>query len=48
MNILHKLSKDDIEGVVGAKIANNIANACSGNVDIQAGGGGVYGKISVG
>lgn len=48
MNILHKLSKDDIEGVVGAKIANNITNACSGNVNIQAGGGGVYGKISVG
>lgn len=48
MNILHKLSKDDIEGVVGAKIANNITNACNGNVSIQAGGGGVYGKISVG
>ena len=48
MNILHKLSKDDIEGVVGEKIANNIYNACNGNVDIQAGGGGVYGKISVG
>ena len=48
MNVLHKLSKDDIEGVVGAKIANNIYNACNGNVDIQAGGGGVYGKISVG
>ena len=48
MNVLHKMSKDDIEGVVGAKIANNIYNACNGNVDIQAGGGGVYGKISVG
>ena len=48
MNVLHKLSKDDIEGVVGAKIANNIYNACSGNVSIQAGGGGVYGKISIG
>ena len=48
MNVLHKLSKDDIEGVVGAKIANNIYNACKGNVDIQAGGGGVYGKISIG
>lgn len=47
MNVLHKMSKDDIEGVVGAKIANNIYNACNGNVDIQAGGGGVYGKISV-
>lgn len=48
MNVLHKLSKDDIEGVVGAKVANAIANACSGEVNIQAGGGGVYGKISVG
>lgn len=48
MNILHKLSKDDIEGVVGIKAANAIASACSGNVNIQAGGGGVYGKISVG
>jgi len=46
MNILHKLSKDDIEAVVGEKIANNIINAREGNVSIQAGGGGVYGKIS--
>ena len=48
MNILHKLSKDDIEGVVGTKAANTISNACSGNINIQAGGGGVYGKVSVG
>ena len=48
MNVLHKMSRDDIEGVVGAKVANAISNACSGNVNIQAGGGGVYGKISVG
>ena len=47
MNILHKLSKDDIEAVVGEKIANNIVNAREGNMNIQAGGGGVYGKISV-
>ena len=46
MNILHKLSKDDIEAVVGEKIANNIVNAREGNVNIQAGGGGVYGKIT--
>lgn len=46
MNILHKLSKDDIESLVGKKIANNIVNAREGNVNIQAGGGGVYGKIS--
>ena len=46
MNILHKLSKDDIEAVVGEKVANNIINARNGNVKIEAGGGGVYGKIS--
>ena len=46
MNILHRLSKDDIEAVVGEKIANNIVNAREGNVSIEAGGGGVYGKIS--
>ena len=46
MNVLHKLSKDDIEAVMGEKIANSIINAREGNVNIQAGGGGVYGKIS--
>ena len=45
MTILHKLSKDDLEAVVGEKIANNIINSREGNVTIQAGGGGVYGKI---
>lgn len=29
MNILHKLSKDDIEGVVGIKAANAIDSACT-------------------
>ena len=47
MNILHKLSFDDIEAVVGEKIAKNIINARDGNVDIQAGGGGIYGHIKV-
>ena len=45
MNILHKLSFDDIESVVGEKIATNIINAREGNVQIQSGGGGVYGKV---
>ena len=47
MNILHRLSKDDIEAVVGEKVANAIVNAREGNVHIHAGGGGVYGKVSV-
>ena len=45
MNILHRLSKDDIEAVAGEKVANAIVNAREGNVHIHAGGGGVYGKI---
>ncbi len=48
MNILHKLSEDDIEAVVGEKIAKNIIAAREGNVKIQAGGGGVYGKLTAG
>ena len=47
MNILHKLSKDDIEAVVGEKIANNIVNAREGNMKVESGGGGNYGKITV-
>lgn len=48
MNILHKLSKDDIEAVVGEKVARTIVSARSGAVSIQSGGGGVYGKLTVG
>ena len=46
MNILHKLSKDDIEQVVGEKIANNIVLARDGKLGIEAGGGGVYGHVT--
>ena len=47
MNILHKLTKDDIEIVVGEKVANNIENAIRGNCEVHAGGGGNYGKVTV-
>lgn len=46
MNILHKLSKDDIEMVVGEKVASSIEAARTGNAKIQSGGGGNYGKVS--
>ena len=39
------LSKDDIEAVVGEKIAQTIVCSREGSVQIQSGGGGVYGKI---
>ena len=45
MNILHKLSKDDIESIVGEKVANAIENARTGNCKVHSGGGGNYGKI---
>lgn len=45
MNILHKLSKDDIEAVVGEKIANTIEKARTGEMKVHSGGGGNYGKI---
>lgn len=47
MNILHKVFKDDIEAVVGEKIANNIIAAREGRLSIQEGGGGVYGQIKI-
>lgn len=46
MNILHKLSKDDIEQVVGEKIATNIVMGREGKLSIEAGGGGVYGHVT--
>ena len=44
MNILHKLSEDDIESVVGEKVAKNIVNAREGNIKVESGGGCNYGK----
>lgn len=48
MNILHKTSLDDLESVVGEKVAKNIVASREGKVAITEGGGGVYGKISIG
>lgn len=45
MNILHKLSFDDLEALVGEKNARNIVLAREGKLSINEGGGGVYGKI---
>ena len=45
MNILHRLSFDDIDAVCGEKIATMIMQSREGKMEIQAGGGGVYGKV---
>ena len=46
MTILHKLSQDDLEAVVGEKVAKEILLAREGNMKVQAGGGGTYGKVA--
>lgn len=38
MNVIHIVSKDDIEAVVGEKIANNIILAREGKFKVQEGG----------
>ncbi len=48
MTILHKIAKDDIEGIIGAKQAEIIDSARKGELHIHAGGGGVYGKVQIG
>ena len=45
MTILHQLSNDDIEAVVGEKVAKNIVAARDGKMHVIEGGGGVYGKV---
>ena len=45
MTILNKASKDDLESVVGLKLAETIESARNGKMHIRAGGGGVYGKL---
>ena len=47
MTILNKITYDDIEAYVGKKLANVIDESRKGNVRINAGGGGVYGKVSL-
>ena len=45
MNILHKATIDDLEAVISHDLAQKIIMARDGKMSIQAGGGGVYGKI---
>ena len=47
MNILHHVGEDDIEAVVGSKVAKNINNSIKGNIQVHSGGGGIYGKVTV-
>ena len=45
MAILHEVSVEQLEQVVPKKIANLIDLARRGKLNIEVGGGGVYGKV---
>lgn len=47
MNILNKVSIENIEENFGKQIAKNIEIARNGNITIKNGGGGIYGKLIV-
>lgn len=45
MNILHYVSQNELEKATNKSISENIIKAREGNLDIEAGGGGIYGKV---
>jgi PHP family Zn ribbon phosphoesterase len=45
MNIIHEASFDELKSVVAEDMARNIILAREGKIGIEAGGGGIYGKI---
>ncbi len=47
MNILHRVSLEQLEQIVPHKIAKMIDLARTGQLAIEAGGGGIYGKIQL-
>ncbi|MNP52057.1 hypothetical protein D3C76_1464250 [compost metagenome] len=46
MNILHQVPETALAGVVGEELAGKIAAARSGKLQLESGGGGIYGKVS--
>ena len=45
MNIIHHVTKEQLNEVVSAKVSSSLVAARQGTLSIKAGGGGVYGKI---
>lgn len=45
MNVIHNANRDQLIEVVGEHIATNIMLAREGKLNLQAGGGGIYGKV---
>ena len=47
MNILHQATEQELKAVLPEKTANYIIKARKGEVELIAGGGGVYGKVDI-
>lgn len=45
MNILHRVGREELAGVVGERIADLIVQAREGRLNVKAGGAGTYGRI---
>jgi len=48
MNILHRVGREELAGVVGERIADLIVQAREGRLNVKAGGAGTYGRIVTG
>ncbi len=46
MNILHRVPESELAGVVGEELAGKIAAARTGKLQLESGGGGIYGKVA--
>lgn len=47
MNILHRVSFEELSEVIGAEIAGYITQARIGQLTLEVGGGGHYGRVKV-
>ncbi|UOF89902.1 endonuclease Q family protein [Fodinisporobacter ferrooxydans] len=45
MSVIHQASFEELAAVIGTQVAQRIVDARMGQVDIQTGGAGVYGKV---
>ena len=48
MNVLHQATVEQLRDVIGSELAERLHAARSGEVKIQSGGGGIYGRIERG
>jgi len=45
MNVIHNIGKAELVEVVGEQVATHIMLAREGKLNIEVGGGGIYGKV---